>query len=138
MGESVIISNLSEYEEDLDGYVRGEVEPLESKTLKNSSTLRINLLGFIKNKSRKKGTKQSYVSFEKILDFFSRTFGSYQEQHDMLAKEKFDNEYENLEGYLELEDPDKKIINKLYDDTKPPEKLIKQIEDELEKLKNME
>ena len=135
MGESVIISSFSEYEEDLDEYVRGEVEPLESKTLKNSSTLRINLLGFIKNISRKKGTKQTSVSFEKILDFFSKTFGSYQEQHDMLAKEKFDDEYRDLEGYLDLEDSDKKIINKLYDDTKPPKKLIKQIEDELENLK---
>jgi len=136
-GESVIISSNENYYNDLDDYVNGEVEPLESKTLYNDSTLRINLLGFIKNNSRKKDKKFSSISLEKILDFFSKTFGSYQLQHNTLAKEKFDDEYNNLEGYLDLEDSDKNIVDKLFDDAEISKNsnLIKKINKQLEILK---
>ena len=136
-GESVIISNYENYENDLDDYVNGEVEPLESKTLHNDGTLRINILGFIKNNSRIKNKKSSPVSFEKILNFFSKTFGSYQLEHDTLANEKFYADYNDLEGYLDLEDSDKKIIDKLFDDDKISENSIlkQKINKQLEILK---
>ena len=87
----------------------------------------------------KKNKKTLPVSFEKILGFFSKTFGSYQLEHDTLAKEKFYSKkrYEELEGYLDLEDSDKKIIDKLFDDDKTSENptLKQKIKAQLEILK---
>ena len=64
MGESIIISK-GYPDEILEHYIDGEPEPLESKTLDEDSSLRINLLGFIYTASKFNPT--SYEKNNKIL-----------------------------------------------------------------------
>jgi helicase len=72
----------------------GEPEPLESKTLDEDSSLRINLLGFIYTAS-----KFSPASYEKIIKFFSQTFAAYQLSNDSILEKKITKQLEKLKEY---------------------------------------
>ena len=72
MGESIIIAK-GYPDEILEYYVDGIPEPLNSKTLDEDSSLRINLLGYIYTSS-----KFNPTSYKKIIEFFSETFAAYQ------------------------------------------------------------
>ena len=68
-GEKII------YERQMKGFFKGifwedYCEMLESQILENECSMRINILGFIINTSKLKST-----SLEKIIKFFSHTFG---------------------------------------------------------------
>ena len=93
MGESIIISK-GYPDEILEYYVDGEPEPLESKTLDEDSSLRINLLGFIFTASKFKPT-----SYEKIIKFFSQTFAAYQLSNDSVLEKKITKQLEKLKEY---------------------------------------
>ena len=93
MGESIIISK-GYPDEILEYYVDGEPEPLESKTLDEDSSLRINLLGFIYTAS-----KFSATSYEKIIKFFSQTFAAYQLSDDSILEKKISKQLEKLKEY---------------------------------------
>jgi len=93
MGESIIISK-GYPDEILEYYVDGEPEPLESKTLDEDSSLRINLLGFIYTAS-----KFSAISYEKIIKFFSQTFAAYQLSDDSILEKKISKQLEKLKEY---------------------------------------
>ena len=98
MGESIIISK-GYPDEILEYYVDGEPEPLESKTLDEDSSLRINLLGFIFTAS-----KFSAVSYEKIIKFFSQTFAAYQLSDDSILEKKISKQLEKLIEYGMIND----------------------------------
>ena len=93
MGESIIISK-GYPDEILEYYVDGEPEPLESKTLDEDSSLRINLLGFIYTASKFNAT-----SYEKITKFFSQTFAAYQLSDDSILEKKISKQLEKLKEY---------------------------------------
>jgi helicase len=93
MGESIIIAK-GYPDEILEYYVDGEPEPLESKTLDEDSSLRINLLGFIYTAS-----KFSAISYEKIIKFFSQTFAAYQLSDDAVLEKKISKQLEKLKEY---------------------------------------
>ena len=93
MGESIIISK-GYPDEILEYYVDGEPEPLESKTLDEDNSLRINLLGFIYTAS-----KFSATSYEKIIKFFSQTFAAYQLSDDSILEKKISKQLEKLIEY---------------------------------------
>ena len=100
IGESIIISK-GYPDEVLEFYVDGEPEPLESKTLENESSLRINLLGFIYTASRFKPTSK-----EKIIKFFAQTFAAYQLQDDKKLEKKILEQLENLKEYQMITEKD--------------------------------
>jgi len=93
MGESIIIAK-GYPDEILEYYVDGDPEPLESKTLDEDSSLRINLLGFIYTAS-----KFSAISYEKIIKFFSQTFAAYQLSDDSTLEKKISKQLEKLKEY---------------------------------------
>ena len=93
MGESIIIAK-GYPDEILEHYVDGEPEPLESKTLDEDSSLRINLLGFIYTAS-----KFNPTSYEKIIKFFSQTFAAYQLSDDSILEKKITKQLETLKEY---------------------------------------
>ena len=93
MGESIIIAK-GYPDEILEHYVDGEPEPLESKTLDEDSSLRINLLGFIYTAS-----KFNPTSYEKIIKFFSQTFAAYQLSDDSVLEKKIIKQLETLKEY---------------------------------------
>ena len=93
MGESIIIAK-GYPDEILEHYVDGEPEPLESKTLDEDSSLRINLLGFIYTAS-----KFNPISYEKIIKFFSQTFAAYQLSDDSVLEKKVTKQLEKLKEY---------------------------------------
>ena len=93
MGESIIIAK-GYPDEILEHYVDGEPEPLESKTLDEDSSLRINLLGFIYTAS-----KFNPTSYEKIIKFFSQTFAAYQLSNDSVLEKKITKQLEKLKEY---------------------------------------
>ena len=93
MGESIIIAK-GYPDEILEHYVDGEPEPLESKTLDEDSSLRINLLGFIYTAS-----KFNPTSYEKIIKFFSQTFAAYQLSDDSVLEKKVTKQLETLKEY---------------------------------------
>ena len=93
MGESIIIAK-GYPDEILEHYVDGEPEPLESKTLDEDSSLRINLLGFIYTAS-----KFNPTSYEKIIKFFSQTFAAYQLSDDSVLEKKITKQLETLKEY---------------------------------------
>ena len=93
MGESIIIAK-GYPDEILEHYVDGEPEPLESKTLDEDSSLRINLLGFIYTAS-----KFNPTSYEKIIKFFSQTFAAYQLSDDSVLEKKVTKQLEKLKEY---------------------------------------
>ena len=93
MGESIIIAK-GYPDEILEYYVDGEPEPLESKTLDEDSSLRINLLGFIYTAS-----KFNPTSYEKIIKFFSQTFAAYQLSDDSVLEKKVTKQLEKLKEY---------------------------------------
>ena len=93
MGESIIIAK-GYPDEILEYYVDGEPEPLESKTLDEDNSLRINLLGFIYTAS-----KFSAVPYEKIIKFFSQTFAAYQLSDDSILEKKISKQLEKLKEY---------------------------------------
>ena len=93
MGESIIIAK-GYPDEILEHYVDGEPEPLESKTLDEDSSLRINLLGFIYTVS-----KFNPTSYEKIIKFFSQTFAAYQLSDDSVLEKKVTKQLEKLKEY---------------------------------------
>ena len=93
MGESIIIAK-GYPDEILEHYVDGEPEPLESKTLDEDSSLRINLLGFIYTAS-----KFNPTSYEKIIKFFSQTFAAYQLSDDSVLEKKITKQLEKLKEY---------------------------------------
>jgi len=93
MGESIIIAK-GYPDEILEYYVDGEPEPLESKTLDEDSSLRINLLGFIYTAS-----KFNVTSYEKIIKFFSQTFAAYQLSDDSILEKKISKQLEKLKEY---------------------------------------
>ena len=93
MGESIIIAK-GYPDEILEHYVNGEPEPLESKTLDEDSSLRINLLGFIYTAS-----KFNPTSYEKIIKFFSQTFAAYQLSDDSVLEKKITKQLEKLKEY---------------------------------------
>ena len=93
MGESIIISK-GYPDEILEYYVDGEPEPLESKTLDEDSSLRINLLGFIYTASKFNAT-----SYEKITKFFSQTFAAYQLSDDSILEKKISKQLEKIKEY---------------------------------------
>ena len=93
MGESIIIAK-GYPDEILEYYVDGEPEPLESKTLDEDSSLRINLLGFIYTAS-----KFNVTSYEKIIKFFSQTFAAYQLSDDSTLEKKISKQLEKLKEY---------------------------------------
>ena len=93
MGESIIISK-GYPDEILEYYVDGEPEPLESKTLDEDNSLRINLLGFIYTAS-----KFSAVPYEKIIKFFSQTFAAYQLSDDSILEKKISKQLEKIKEY---------------------------------------
>ncbi len=93
MGESIIIAK-GYPDEILEHYVDGEPEPLESKTLDEDSSLRINLLGFIYTAS-----KFNPTSYEKIIKFFSQTFAAYQLSNDSVLEKKITKQLETLKEY---------------------------------------
>ena len=98
MGESIIIAK-GYPDEILEYYVDGEPEPLESKTLDEDSSLRINLLGFIYTAS-----KFSAASYEKIIKFFSQTFAAYQLSDDSILEKKISKQLEKLIEYGMIND----------------------------------
>jgi len=98
MGESIIISK-GYPDEILEYYVDGEPEPLESKTLDEDNSLRINLLGFIYTAS-----KFSAVPYEKIIKFFSQTFAAYQLSDDSILEKKISKQLEKLIEYGMIND----------------------------------
>ena len=98
MGESIIISK-GYPDEILEYYVDGEPEPLESKTLDEDSSLRINLLGFIYTAS-----KFSAISYEKIIKFFSQTFAAYQLSDDFILEKKIKKQLGKLKEYEMITD----------------------------------
>ena len=98
MGESIIISK-GYPDEILEYYVDGEPEPLESKTLDEDSSLRINLLGFIYTAS-----KFSATSYEKIIKFFSQTFAAYQLSDDFILEKKIKKQLGKLKEYEMITD----------------------------------
>jgi len=93
MGESIIIAK-GYPDEILEHYIDGEPEPLESKTLDEDSSLRINLLGFIYTASKFNAT-----SYEKIIKFFSQTFAAYQLSDDSILEKKISKQLEKLKEY---------------------------------------
>lgn len=93
MGESIIIAK-GYPDEILEHYVDGEPEPLESKTLDEDSSLRINLLGFIYTAS-----KFNPTSYEKIIKFFSQTFAAYQLSDDSVLEKKVTKQLKKLKEY---------------------------------------
>jgi helicase len=93
VGESIIIAK-GYPDEILEHYVDGEPEPLESKTLDEDSSLRINLLGFIYTAS-----KFNPTSYEKIIKFFSQTFAAYQLSDDSVLEKKVTKQLEKLKEY---------------------------------------
>ena len=93
IGESIIIAK-GYPDEILEHYVDGEPEPLESKTLDEDSSLRINLLGFIYTAS-----KFNPTSYEKIIKFFSQTFAAYQLSDDSVLEKKITKQLEKLKEY---------------------------------------
>ena len=93
MGESIIIAK-GYPDEILEHYVDGAPEPLESKTLDEDSSLRINLLGFIYTAS-----KFNPTSYEKIIKFFSQTFAAYQLSDDSVLEKKVTKQLEKLKEY---------------------------------------
>ena len=93
MGESIIIAK-GYPDEILEHYVDGEPEPLESKTLDEDSSLRINLLGFIYTAS-----KFNPTSYEKIIKFFSQTFAAYQLSDDSILERKISEQLEKLKKF---------------------------------------
>ena len=93
MGESIIIAK-GYPDEILEHYVDGEPEPLESKTLDEDNSLRINLLGFIYTAS-----KFNPTSYEKIIKFFSQTFAAYQLSDDSVLEKKITKQLETLKEY---------------------------------------
>ena len=93
MGESIIIAK-GYPDEILEHYVDGEPEPLESKTLDEDSSLRINLLGFIYTAS-----KFNPTSYEKIIKFFSQTFAAYQLSNNSILEKKVTKQLEKLKEY---------------------------------------
>ena len=93
IGESIIIAK-GYPDEILEHYVDGEPEPLESKTLDEDSSLRINLLGFIYTVS-----KFNPTSYEKIIKFFSQTFAAYQLSDDSVLEKKVTKQLEKLKEY---------------------------------------
>jgi len=93
IGESIIIAK-GYPDEILEHYVDGEPEPLESKTLDEDSSLRINLLGFIYTAS-----KFNPTSYEKIIKFFSQTFAAYQLSDDSVLEKKVTKQLEKLKEY---------------------------------------
>ena len=93
MGESIIIAK-GYPDEVLEYYVDGEPEPLESKTLDEDSSLRINLLGFIYTASKFNAT-----SYEKIIKFFSQTFAAYQLSDDSILERKISEQLEKLKKF---------------------------------------
>ena len=93
IGESIIIAK-GYPDEILEHYVDGEPEPLESKTLDEDSSLRINLLGFIYTAS-----KFNPTSYEKIIKFFSQTFAAYQLSDDSVLEKKITKQLEKLREY---------------------------------------
>ena len=93
MGESIIVAK-GYPDEILEHYVDGEPEPLESKTLDEDSSLRINLLGFIYTAS-----KFNPTSYEKIIKFFSQTFAAYQLSDDSVLEKKITKQLETLKEY---------------------------------------
>ena len=78
----------------LEYYVDGIPEPLESKTLDEDSSLRINLLGYIYTSS-----KFNPTSYEKIIEFFSETFAAYQLSNDSILEKKISKQLEKLKEY---------------------------------------
>ena len=98
MGESIIIAK-GYPDEILEYYVDGEPEPLESKTLDEDSSLRINLLGFIYTAS-----KFSATSYEKIIKFFSQTFAAYQLSDDSILEKKIKKQLGKLKEYEMITD----------------------------------
>ena len=93
IGESIIIAK-GYPDEILEHYVDGEPEPLESKTLDEDSSLRINLLGFIYTAS-----KFNPTSYEKIIKFFSQTFAAYQLSDDSVLEKQITKQLEKLKEY---------------------------------------
>ena len=93
MGESIIIAK-GYPDEILEYYIDGEPEPLESKTLDEDSSLRINLLGFIYTASKFNAT-----SYEKIIKFFSQTFAAYQLSDYSILEKKISKQLEKLKEY---------------------------------------
>ena len=93
MGESIIIAK-GYPDEILEYYVDGIPEPLESKTLDEDSSLRINLLGFIYTSS-----KFNPTSYEKIIEFFSETFAAYQLSNNSILEKKITKQLEKLKEY---------------------------------------
>ena len=93
MGESIIIAK-GYPDEVLEYYIDGKPEPLESKTLDEDSSLRINLLGFIYTAS-----KFNPTSYEKIIKFFSQTFAAYQLSDDSVLEKKITKQLETLKEY---------------------------------------
>ena len=93
MGESIIIAK-GYPDEVLEYYIDGEPEPLESKTLDEDSSLRINLLGFIYTASKFNAT-----SYEKIIKFFSQTFAAYQLSDDSILERKISEQLEKLKKF---------------------------------------
>jgi len=93
IGESIIIAK-GYPDEILEYYIDGEPEPLESKTLDEDSSLRINLLGFIYTASKFNAT-----SYEKIIKFFSQTFAAYQLSDDSILEKKISKQLEKLKEY---------------------------------------
>ena len=93
MGESIIIAK-GYPDEVLEYYIDGKPEPLESKTLDEDSSLRINLLGFIYTASKFNAT-----SYEKIIKFFSQTFAAYQLSDDSILERKISEQLEKLKKF---------------------------------------
>ena len=93
MGESIIIAK-GYPDEILEYYVDGIPEPLESKTLDEDSSLRINLLGYIYTSS-----KFNPTSYEKIIKFFSETFAAYQLSNEDILEKKISKQLEKLKEY---------------------------------------
>ena len=93
MGESIIIAK-GYPDEILEYYVDGIPEPLNSKTLDEDSSLRINLLGYIYTSS-----KFNPTSYEKIIKFFSETFAAYQLSNEDILEKKISKHLEKLKEY---------------------------------------
>ena len=93
MGESIIIAK-GYPDEVLEYYIDGKLELLESKTLDEDSSLRINLFGFIYTASKFNAT-----SYEKIIKFFSQTFAAYQLSDDSILERKISEQLEKLKKF---------------------------------------
>jgi len=92
-GESIIIAK-GDPDLYIEHYLDGEPEPLESQILEEDSSLRINLLSFIKTSSL-----FDPVSKEKIINFFSHTFGGYQMNDDDNVEAKISKQLKKLKEY---------------------------------------